>query len=198
MVSSSGHDVRRRLHSRAFRFHSSIMLSNSALYCRALAIARMVPSFILYMSAHNSFMTVLHLPFSSSESFAVLHHVVHHSKSAHYILELHIQCLELLKQLRMFVLFLPSNALLLSELASHVLHYRVELHVCPIGMVQIHPESRIRPIGIVQILLEARIDSIVILQILAKLLIFRKHVCGILIIVDAPQGVRPTSGWKQL
>ena len=101
----------------------------------------------------------------SSESFAVLHHIVHHSKSAHYILELHIQCLELLKQLRMIVCFLSSNAFLLSELDSHVLHYRVELHVCPIGVVQIHPESHIRPIGMVQILLEACIDSIGVLQI---------------------------------
>ena len=87
-------------------------------------------------------------------------------------MELHIQCLELLMQLRMIVCFLLSNALLLSELASHVLHYRVELHVCPIGVVHIHLESRIRPIGVVQIYLQARIDSIGVLQILAKLLIF--------------------------
>ena len=141
----TGHDVRRRLRSRAFRFHSSIMLSNSASYCRALAIARMVLSFILCMSAHNSFMTVLHLPFSvlrASPSCTILCTI---SKSAHYILELHIQCLELLKQLRMIICFWPSNALLLSELASHVLHYHVELHICPIGVVHIHPESCIPP-----------------------------------------------------
>ena len=98
----------------------------------------------------------------------------------------------------MIICFLPSNALLFFELASHALHYHVELHVCPIGMVHIHPESRIRPIGVVQIRLEARIDSISVLQILVKLLIFREHVRGVLIIVDAPRGARPTSGWKQL